>query len=245
MAATAEQVTVSPSPGAEVPAGELWRLVLRSWCGSTLAAVCERVGQFCDLDHNEIESTVLGLINDSITSLPPAVAEAFERALGTPTDAPTDRRNDDMARSPNGKAALTLEPQAPPVPPDPADEDLAPAPGEGNDDLRKTDSPLRRNWPFPCEEEGCERGFDTAQALRMHQRRRHAARPANGWPGKPAGKGDPLNDRHVKILSAAERPEDAETEAVAVCSRRLTKLTEPEAKRVLRYLAQRFVVDAS
>ena len=30
MAATAEQVAVSPSPGAEVPAGELWRLVLRS-----------------------------------------------------------------------------------------------------------------------------------------------------------------------------------------------------------------------
>ena len=62
MAATAEQVAVSPSPGAEVPAGELWRLVLRSWCGSTLAAVCERVGQFCGLDQHEIESTVLGLV---------------------------------------------------------------------------------------------------------------------------------------------------------------------------------------
>ena len=60
-----------------------------------------------------------------------------------------------------------------------------------------------------------------------------------------AAKGDPLNERHVKILSAAERSEDAESEAVAVCSRHLTKLTEPEAKRVLEYLAQRFVVDAS
>ena len=118
MAATAEQVAASPSPGAEVPAGELWRLVLRSWCGSTLAAVCERVGQFCGLDQDEIESTVLGLMNDSITSLPPVVAEAFERALGTPTGVPSERRNDDMARSPNGKAALTLEPQAAPVPPD-------------------------------------------------------------------------------------------------------------------------------
>ncbi|HEY2665841.1 MAG TPA: hypothetical protein VGK51_03300, partial [Actinomycetota bacterium] len=118
-------------------------------------------------------------------------------------------------------------------------------PDDGNDDLRETDAPLRRSWPFPCEEEGCERGFDTAQALRVHHRRRHAGRPASGWPDKPAGRGDPLNKRHVRILSAAGKSEDAETEAVAVCSRHLTKLTEPEAKRVLEYLAQRFVLGAS
>ena len=151
-----------------------------------------------------------------------------------------------MARSPNGKAALTLEPQPPAVPPPTADEGPLPQPaGEDNEELQETDVPRRRNWPFPCEEEGCDRGFDTAQALRMHHRRRHEAKSGSGWPGKSAAKGDPLNERHVKILSAAERSEDAESEAVAVCSRHLIKLTEPEAKRVLEYLAQRFVVDVS
>src|SRR5207244_6569577 len=105
------------------------------------------------LDQHEIESTVLGLMNDSITSLPPVVAEAFERALGTPTGVPSERRNDDMARSPNGKAALTLEPQATPVPPDPADEDLAPPPGEGNAEPRAADAPVPRTGPFACEGE--------------------------------------------------------------------------------------------
>ena len=84
MAHEAEQVAVSrPAPG-ELPAGDLWRLIFRAWCGSTLEAVCERIGQVCDLAQPEIRSTVLGLMSNSITTLPPAVAEAFERALGGP-----------------------------------------------------------------------------------------------------------------------------------------------------------------
>ncbi len=79
----------------------------------------------------------------------------------------------------------------------------------------------------------------------MHHRRGHEHKGGIGWPKQPAGKPDPLNQRQVRILSAAERSEDPETEAVAVCARHLTRLTEPEVKRVLEYLAQRFVVDAS
>jgi hypothetical protein len=160
---------------------------------------------------------------------------------------PTERRNNEMSRTLNGKATLTLDREVPPVEGEPILHDgFAPQrPDEERAEPRGTDQPRRRNWPFPCEEEDCERGFDTAQGLRMHHLRGHEHKGGNGWPRPPAGKPDSLNQRHVKILSAAEKAEDPETEAVAVCARHLTKLTEPEVKRVLEYLAQRFVVDAS
>ncbi|HYR64308.1 MAG TPA: hypothetical protein VET24_16970, partial [Actinomycetota bacterium] len=210
MATAAEQLGASCNTAAGSAAGELWRLILRAWCGSSLEAVCGRVGQFCGLPRTEIESTVLGLMNDSITTLPPEVVEAFQRALGSPAGAPTERRNHDMPRTLNVKATLTPDREAPPV----------------------EAEPILRG-PFPCEEEDCDRGFDTAQGLRMHRRRGHEHKGGNGWPSPPAGKPDPLNQRQVKILSAAERSEDPETEAVAVCARHLTRLTEPEVKRVL------------
>ena len=41
----------------------------------------------------------------------------------------------------------------------------------------------------------------------------------------------------------AEASEDAETEALSVCARHLGRLTDAEARRVLEYLAARFVAD--
>jgi hypothetical protein len=247
MATGATQLGTGCLTAAGSPAGELWRLILQAWCGSSLEAVCSRIGQFCDLPQTEIECTVLGLMNDSITTLPPEVVEAFQRGLGSPAGAPTERRNDDMPRTLNGKATLSLDREAPPVEAELILRDgiATERPDVEQAETRGTDQPRRRNWPFPCEEEDCDRGFDTAQGLRMHRRRGHEHKGGNGWPRPPAGKPDSLNQRHVKILSAAERSEDPETEAVAVCARHLTKLTEPEVKRVLEYLAQRFVVDAS
>ena len=152
-----------------------------------------------------------------------------------------------MPRTLNGKAPLTLDREAPPAEADLALRDVVATErsDEGQAEPKATDQHRRRNWPFPCEEEDCDRGFDTAQGLRMHHRRGHEHKGANSWPRPVAGKPDSLNQRQVKILSAAERSEDPETEAVAVCARHLTRLTEPEVKRVLEYLAQRFVVDAS
>jgi len=112
MATTAERFGASCQTAAGSPAGELWRVILRAWCGSSLEAVCARVGQFCDLPQTEIECIVLGLMNDSITTLPPEVAEAFQRALGSPPGAPTERRNHDMPRTLNGRAPLTLDREA-------------------------------------------------------------------------------------------------------------------------------------
>lgn len=247
MATPAEKVAAGcPAPG-EVPTGELWRLILQAWCGSTLEAICHRIGQHCDLAQAEIEATVLGLMNDSITTLSPPVREAFERALGSPAEVlATETRSDDMPRSPNGRPTVTAEPDPVMVMAEAADDPMtAEPPGDGEAELQATEGPRRRSWPFPCEEEGCDRGFETAQALRMHILRRHEAGGGHGWPRKPAGKADPLNERKVKILTAAQRSEDPETEALAVCARHITKLTEPEAKRVLEYLAQRFVVDAT
>jgi hypothetical protein len=247
MATTATQLGASCPTTAGAATDELWRLILRAWCGSSLEAVCSRIGECCGLAHSEIESTVLGLMNDSITALPPEVVEAFQRALGSPAGAPTERRNEQMPSTLNGKATHTLDREAPPAEAEPILPDgIAPErPDEGQPEPKGTDQPRRRNWPFPCEEEDCDRGFDTAQGLRMHHRRGHEHKGGNGWPRPAAGKPDSLNQRQVKILSAAEKSEDPETEAVAVCARHLTRLTEPEVKRVLEYLAQRFVVDAS
>jgi len=248
MARAAEQVGASSSEGALVPAGGLWRLILRAWCGSSLEGVCARIGRHCDLAPTQIEATVLGLMNDSITALPFGVAEAFEAAFGPQSEAGIERREDDMTKNLNGRATITPASvvATPPIGEPTLDEDLdARLPGEAQAGPEPTGRLRRRGWPFPCEEESCDRGFETAQGLRMHHLRGHEHKGGNGRGRKPSRTPDALNERHVKILTAAERSEDPETEAVAVCSRHLTRLAEPEAKRVLEYLAQRFVVDAS
>jgi len=216
----AVEATPGPPPAGEVPAGELWRLILRAWCGSSLDQVCAQVQACCDLAPAEVEATVLGLMNASITTLPPAMAEAFERGLGHEVqEVQADERSEDMARvasrpikavgAPAGRAEVPAET----------------GPAAGRDQEEQELQPERSEERAPAE--------------------------SNGGPGRSRRSPDLPADRPVARMpgsatltaEGSEGSEDAETEALVACARHLGRLTDAEARRVLEYLAARFVAD--
>ena len=203
------------------PAGELWHLVLQAWCElKSVTAVEARVTEAYAGPAEDVSPAVKGLMNGSIKVLPTELAEAFEQALSGAG------KGGDVARP---AAAQVADPE--PVEEEP--EALPAPPAAGAQEAREW--PQRR-YPFPCEEEGCDQGFETAQALGMHRFRAHGIAAQHRRP--------PAKATNLAELEARLRPEDPETEAIAVCARHLGRLTLPEAKRVLDYLASRFVVDA-
>jgi hypothetical protein len=167
-------------------------------------------------------------MNGRITTLPPAVAEAFERALMDPAG---DDRKDNHVKTPsNGQSTATP---------------LALAPAQDQGALQTPEAPRQQSGPLPPEEQGSPGGGSgAAEDLGRRQMRkqedRAQARPKAGTSRAP----DQHDEPQAAVLGAG-RAEDAESEVLAVCVRHLALLTDAGARRVLEYLAQRFVVDGT
>jgi hypothetical protein len=83
-----------------------------------------------------------------------------------------------------------------------------------------------REWPFPCTAPGCGKGFDTKQGRSMHMTKVH------GPKAEPTTAADP------------DPGPDPEVYAIGYAVPLLEPLPQAARRRVLDYLAQRFVVDS-
>ena len=153
---------LTDAASAAVPAGELWRLVLRAFCGGGMAPVVARIAAVWDAPAEQIDATVNGLMNGRVTTLPAHVMAAIQQALAAPEGGSEMKH---AARQPAGDV------RDEDVPVEPQDQD------EGDPVVHLADrrgdlSPVRE-WPFPCGPCGDGTGFETASARVGHLRELH------------------------------------------------------------------------
>lgn len=147
---------------AAVPAGELWRLVLRAFCGGGMAPVVARIAAVWDAPAEQIDATVNGLMNGRVTTLPAHVMAAIEQALAAP------ERGAEMKHAARQPAEDDRGEDAPVGPVDQ---------GEGDPVVhladRRCDPSPAREWAFPCWLCSDGTGFETASARVSHLREIH------------------------------------------------------------------------